>query len=523
MLCPVNTYDQHVGARLLDFFDAATPWHRSLWNPSLVLTLKETLEASEAFRASARGKESLKDLINHAVKLAGSDPGTGEPKQRQLLQKALGTTLPHDGLDYLTVAGITEDIEAQYLARWSAVLADPNTRPRPERTARAVAAYLLDLGFSSNFLHRWWAYRIRHEPGTREMADLLRDAHRLAQSARRTFDVLIAFETAPRGPAGLPPRWIDAASASAWLKQHHFGAQGIRQEGGMLFQLLARDADSAVEAATELLDNFAARLEISTNLPWKPPVPTAWVANEQRPFKLGRRTRKVHVRALEREAQIYSASTPSIVDAALELLAPLQASSPSAAVAGGWAAIEALLSEPGNHAIAAERLASLVACSFPRAELTFLSYLVQHRPGPLAAALSACATNRARCAVLTNALDSNTPLGLSKPSDLAAVERMRGVLTAPYVKLHDIQAHATNALLRLYRQRNLVLHWGKTDAVALRASLRTAAPLVGAGMDRIAHAWFVQEIRPLELAARARIALAVIGTRPGTNCLDLLA
>ena len=110
----------------------------------------------------------------------------------------------------------------------------------------------------------------------------------------------------------------------------------------------------------------------------------------------------------------------------------------------------------------------------------------------------------------------------ARPSDAAAVERMRGVLSAPYLKLHDIQAHATNALLRLYRQRNLVLHWGKTDAVALRASLRTAAPLVGAGMDRIAHAWFVQKIRPLELAARARISLAVIGTRPGTNCLDLL-
>jgi hypothetical protein len=291
----------------------------------------------------------------------------------------------------------------------------------------------------------------------------------------------------------------------------------------MLFRLPARDADSAVEAATELLDNFAARLEISTNLTWKAPLPTAWVANEQRPFKLGRRTRKVHVRALEREAQVYSASTPSIVDAALELLAPLQSSSPSAAVAGGWAAIEALLSEPTDHSIAAERLASLVACSFPRAELTFLSYLVGQLPGPLATALSASATNRDRCAILIDALESGTPLGLVKPSDVAAVERMRAVLSAPHQKLHDIQAHATNALMRLYRQRNLVLHWGKTDAVALRASLRTAAPLVGAGMDRIAHAWFVQKIRPLELAARARISLAVIGSRPGTNCLDLLA
>lgn len=522
MISPVNSYDRHVAARLLDFFDAATPWHRSLWNPSLVLTLKEVLEASEAFRASARGKETLKELVNHAIKLAGVDPGTGEPKQRQLLQQALGTAVPHDGLDYLTVSGITRDIEANYLGRWATVLADPNTRPRPERAARAVAAYLLDLGFSSHFLHRWWAYRIRHEPGTRSIAEIVRDAHQLAQGSSRSFEVLVAFETAPKSPAGLPPRWIDARTVSAWLKQHHFGTHDIRQEGGMLFKLLSRDAHAAVDTATELLDNFAARLEVSTNKTWKPPLATAWVANEQRPFRLERRTRKVHVRALEREAQIYSASNPSIVDAALELLAPLQSSSPSAAVAGGWAAIEALLSEPTDHSIAAERLASLVACSFPRAELTFLSYLIEQHPGPLTTALGRCATNRDRCAVLLDALESGTPLGLEKPSDLAAIERMRGVVAEPYLKLHDIQAHATNTLLRLYRQRNLVLHWGKTDAIALRASLRTAAPLVGAGMDRIAHAWFVQKVRPIELAARARMALAVIGARPGANCLDLL-
>src|ERR1035437_2217068 len=104
-----------------------------------------------------------------------------------------------------------------------------------------------------------------------------------------------------------------------------------------------------------------------------------------------------------------------------------------------------------EHAIAAERLASLVACSFPRAEMTYLSYLMEQHPGPLAAEISACGTNRDRCAIVTNALENNRPLGLSNPSDLAAVQRMRGVLSAPYVKLHDIQGHATNALLRLYR------------------------------------------------------------------------
>jgi len=246
------------------------------------------------------------------------------------------------------------------------------------------------------------------------------------------------------------------------------------------------------------------------------------VAGEKRAFALTRRTRKVHVRALERESQIYATSDPSIVDAAIELLAPLQASSPSAAVAGGWAAIEALLSEPGDHGIAAERLASLVACSFPRAELTYLSYIITKIPQPLSTDLQACATNRDRCERLLTAIHTNEPLGLSKPSDLAAVDRMRSVAADPHTRLQDIMNHAATAFLRMYRQRNLVLHWGKTDAVALRASLRTAAPLVGAGMDRIAHAWFVQKTRPIELAARARMALAVVGSRAGTNCIDLL-
>jgi|SRR5579871_294690 len=78
------------------------------------------------------------------------------------------------------------------------------------------------------------------------------------------------------------------------------------------------------------------------------------------------------------------------------------------------------------------------------------------------------------------------------------------------------------AFLRLYRQRNLVLHGGKTDGVALRASLRTAAPLVGAGMDRIAHAWYVDGLSPLELAARARISLDTVGSADSRKCVDLL-
>ena len=88
--------------------------------------------------------------------------------------------------------------------------------------------------------------------------------------------------------------------------------------------------------------------------------------------------------------------------------------------------------------------------------------------------------------------------------------------------LSDVQEHVATAFRRLYRQRNLVLHWGKTDGVALRASLRTTAPLVGAGIDRIIHAHYVDALSPLQLVARAKMALATVGTTNGPRCIELL-
>jgi hypothetical protein len=63
------------------------------------------------------------------------------------------------------------------------------------------------------------------------------------------------------------------------------------------------------------------------------------------------------------------------IDAGMELAAPLNSELPSVAVAGGWAAIESLLTGPGDdrRVLAEDRMASITACSFARAELTALS------------------------------------------------------------------------------------------------------------------------------------------------------
>ncbi len=517
----VNEFNRQVAARLLDFFNSATPWHRRLWNIGLLLTLRETLEASEAVRQGVLGPDSLQTLVNSAMKLAGTDPGAGDSRQRQFLQQALKPDLKFSGLDYLTVRDIVADIEQHYLERWAKVLSDVVAAPRLERTARAIASHLMDVGFSSDHLHRWWTFKVKHEKEPRTLPEVILDAHRLATSTPPKYEILVALESVPKTKS-MPQRWLDATSVSGWLRKNGFDTSEIRQKGGMLIAQVARDPISAVEAVQETLDKLAARVTVRIRGTFKP-TPVAWVAGETSPLKMGGRRRGVQIHALQREEQIYSDAKPSKVDAAIELLAPLASSSPSVAVAGGWAAIEALLSEPKDRGSAAERMASLVACSFPRAELTPLAYILEKAGGLLADQLKACRTNRDRSELVAAALLKGELVPFENDSDSAAVARLKCLLTAPHIAVADIEAHLVLAFRRLYRQRNLVLHGGYTDAVALRACLRTVAPLAGAGMDRIAHAWFVEGIEPLELAARARIRIARLGPTDGIKCIDLLS
>jgi hypothetical protein len=141
----------------------------------------------------------------------------------------------------------------------------------------------------------------------------------------------------------------------------------------------------------------------------------------------------------------------------------------------------------------------------------------------LAAALAPAHENRQRCRIVADALIAGTAqMAVLLRSDRAAAVRMTELARDSHRVLADVHEHVATALRRLYRQRNLVLHWGKTDGVALRASLRTTAPLVGAGIDRIIHAHYVDSLSPLQLVARAKMALATVGTTSGPRCTELL-
>jgi len=520
----VDLFQKHVSARLSDFVDRRTPWHRRLWGHGLVLTLKEILEASEAVSVGVLSEAALRYLISTALKLMGPDPGVGPPQQKNLLQQTLKTELRFRGLDYVTLAQLTRDIEENYLNRWAAALKTPQTAPGPERTARSIASHLLDVGLSFDFLQRWWTFNVRSK-GTGALPKLVAAAHGLARETAREFRVLVAFESMPATKSGMASNWIDAPAVSHWLRTNNFEVTNVRQNGGVWLKVTALDPWAAIENALEVIDRIAARISIGT-VGQLSPLPVAWIDGQRRAFRLQRHRRGVEVHALFREHQLYSEGTRSNVDSAIELLGPLASStSPAAAVAGGWAAIEALLTGAGDieRVSAGDRMALLVACSLVRAEITALSYRIEEAGGVLRDALAICKSNRDRSAVVLSAIRRGDNMNLrNEHSDLAAVARLKAVLDDPHKRLRDIQDHLDAAFRRLYRQRNLVLHWGKTDGIALRGSLRTAAPLVGAGMDRIVHAWFVDGVTPLELAARARIRLERINHAREDGCLDLL-
>lgn len=517
----VDAFGRQVVSRLLDFFSDGTPWYRRLWSSSALLALEEVLEASHAVRAGIVSEDLFGAAVAVALSLVGPDPGVGSKEAKKALQQALKKTLVPDGVDFHVVKAAAERCRNAYLRLWRDSVA---TAPYPgaERTARAIAAHLLDAGFSLRHLHRWCTYQVNSTDGANSLPELINAAAEMYAKPIDEFSVLVSFQGIPKTKSGLPSNHMSAEEVVNWLAVQGMNSAGVQQNGALLFRVPARDPWAAVEKAVDTVENLSARVALGTDARLIP-ARFAWVEGIQRRFNSGRRNRRVQVRALHREDKLYTVEDASIVDAALLLIGALNAGPPSTATAAGWAAVEALLTGPADaDVLAGTRLASLVACSFPRAELTALSYKLQNARHPIAEELRRCNTNRERAKLVARYIADNDALPLDDESDKAAVQRMATLLRNPYESFRDIHNHVSAVFTRMYKNRNLVIHWGKTDAIGLASNLRCAAPLVGAGVDRIAHAWFVERVRPMELAARARLGLETVGAPDGIHPVDLL-
>ena len=253
----------------------------------------------------------------------------------------------------------------------------------------------------------------------------------------------------------------------------------------------------------------------------------ARVAGSERQFSVDTPARRVEIGSLDRAAAVYDfdGGLPAETDDALDLASYMESPSPGAAITGGWAAIEALLTHPGEgkHHEAADRLAALVTCSFPRAEMTPLAYRHSEGSDPLAAEIRNASANKQKVLLVERHLSQGGRLTLTNGSDIAAEMRMINLINDRAPSLARIRLYVTESLRRLYNQRNIIAHSGSLRSVTLEATLRTSLPLVGAGLDRIVHAQLESEgdLRPLALVARAETELRMAGS-PGERDLASL-
>ena len=141
----------------------------------------------------------------------------------------------------------------------------------------------------------------------------------------------------------------------------------VRQNGGFLYTIRAKDAAAAASQAGALVQALQARTSFDrTTRGGLQPVGTIWIASYLHALPLQPPDRGAQVLSLGTAATLYAAVGTNRLDDALELAAPLNQGTPAPAVTGAWSAIESLLYHPSDIA-ACERMRRMLHA--PRKEL----------------------------------------------------------------------------------------------------------------------------------------------------------
>lgn len=524
-------------ARVVDFSTGNEAWPRRLWGFGAVLSLKELHESCSWVAEGALHQSAVDWQKSRLQPRLGPDAGLGAGPLRRELIELLKGPLVAPSSQWRRLADLVALAEDGYLDR-HAVALDAGDSASVERLARTVAAHLLDAGFSMGAVRRWAVEHLgaAGSGGAATAGDLLRDAQALAGRGPERFEVLLPClriphrQTLAEGVPSFRPR----GQALRWLTERGH-APLAELDGAFCFTVEARDPLAAADQARELAERLLARDAFGAdrkNLLLAGAVYADGVAG---PLPLARTSRHGRIPSLHHEAQLYTvAAERGRLDAALELAAPLNHGPIAPAVSGAWAAVESLLfsaadggTDDRGRVVVASRLARLVACSWPRAELTAVSYRLD--PGSdsgLDRRLQQAGSNQERAAVLERALVAGTPAvpaaGGRQRSDARALERMRLLAADPLTGLKEATEVFEVAFRRLYRSRNVIAHAGATAALSHDATLRVTAPLVGAGLDRVAHAYLVRGVDPLTLASQAENSLLLVGSDPGRGLTTLL-
>lgn len=177
------TLDRHLFARLRDVTIDTTPWHRRLWEVGSVLTLREVHEAAQWLETQVLSPAAMRWMCRDMERQAAGDQGIGGPEMRRQLRDTLRADLSAHSRHRRRLAQLIDMIDEGYVSRWTAAV-HASQAATAERLARAIAAHLLDRGYSMRHLH----HEFRHlASGGATIADVSELAERMATDSPRDF------------------------------------------------------------------------------------------------------------------------------------------------------------------------------------------------------------------------------------------------------------------------------------------------------------------------------------------------
>ena len=502
-----------------------SPWHRRLWNIGTCLSLREVVEyADTCIQGATTSSAGLHYVIETTRRETQRDPGVAHLSTQIDATfdrlKVKTKDVPRNACDELR--HLAQRAEHEYLTQWM----KSELHQEVEFTARAITSHLFDLGYSPDHLYRW-----HRAKSPQALSGLLEEASTMTtEMPQRDFEVFVPCSAPYEKPTGTNKvlRWLNGPEASTWIQRNTNAEKPRRYTGGILFTVDAKDPWAAIDQARSIATRADARIRVAQPTSQRLKLEeTAYIAGLDNTYELKPTPLRIEIGSLYRQNAVYNFDNglPTKTDDALLLASHMESANPGAAITSGWAAIEALLIRPDEdkHYQAADRLAALITCSLPRAELTHLAY--QHKPDhpdTLSEQLETANNNYQKIQLVEEHLKTGATLALTKPSDLAAQNRVQEMINTPGETLKRVNRYITESLRRLYTQRNTISHAGSLQSITLNATTRTTFSLVGAGLDRIVHAQLNDaELEPLALVARAETELELLGT-PGQRPLHQL-
>ena len=478
-------------------------WPSTLFRQSTIGLMEEFAAAGAQTAVGILSSGSFNNLKSEVQEQLLQDPGLGPIQSRG----PLVAQIPRDSKEFVPssfkykawVSSISA-FKTSYLENWrlefSKIEYADQAAPRftgavpAAEAASFIASHLLHLGPSGSYLSRWINYRATYDPSTLDLNKILEDMEDLAKNGMREAEILIILARPAQDEVRALPGWLNVESVRQWLAEHQLAAPRAIH-GGILFKSDQWDLDGALLNVAKAVHRLQKRMTLKTG---RAPEfhRSAWILGVKDPRRLPAVSRlggELMPGYDLGDPQIEATTSDNRLEVAVDLLlAALSEAGPSAA-GTLWAALEALLAAPGDPdrgVQVAHRAGDVALVAMIRSSIQMsLGFLFSRCPEEGITQRLRSFEGRDRLVEFEAALRRGDHESLGNRSVRVALSHSRRLLDPDI--LTEQRKQLQQALLGLYRQRNLVLHGGITDSPLLEGILRSSTPIVTAAINRYAR------------------------------------